>query len=295
MHLITSDMKEIGNNLLATFCQRFGIDPKVVFLPDMVLPRLPKGSVNDYSHAVDFGVTAWIAHRAQTFLFNTEQVLQFLNSVDRTLPPGDYHAPFENICFQFTQGIDEKIFTTGLKMLGEIDPDDQILGLLLSVPNRDEIENAKYLSVVAWYKSTALNRIQLPIDGNGEIVYAPLNGDGGEERKRDKQRLANLAMLCLAYLTTPGMEIEKISTPEKVNRKRERNGKRKLEDYYICRWTGNKDRQASETRGTGTKHSFRYDVTGHFRRLPDGKTIWIHPHQRGLEHEKYVPKVYKVN
>jgi hypothetical protein len=41
-------------------------------------------------------------------------------------------------------------------------------------------------------------------------------------------------------------------------------------------------------------HGFRYDVRGHFRRLPDGKLTWVRAHQQGLAHELYKPKVYKA-
>ena len=40
--------------------------------------------------------------------------------------------------------------------------------------------------------------------------------------------------------------------------------------------------------------SFRFDVRGHWRNLSDGRTVWIRPHQRGVEHDLYRPKAYKV-
>ena len=101
-------------------------------------------------------------------------------------------------------------------------------------------------------------------------------------------------MLCLAYINSPGIELEKVSTPEKVNRKRAREGKRVLEDYYICALAKGR-RHASEGEPTGRHVSFRFDVAGHFRRAPDGRTIWIRAHQRGLANERYRPKVYRVD
>jgi hypothetical protein len=52
--------------------------------------------------------------------------------------------------------------------------------------------------------------------------------------------------------------------------------------------------RSGEGEGSGVKHGHRYDVAGHFRRLPDGRLIWVRPHQRGLAHELYVPSVRKV-
>lgn len=57
-----------------------------------------------------------------------------------------------------------------------------------------------------------------------------------------------------------------------------------------------------EAEGTGTQHSYRYDVIGHIRfgrhKTKDGysETIeWVPPHQRGLQHSLYIPKTYKVD
>ena len=57
-------------------------------------------------------------------------------------------------------------------------------------------------------------------------------------------------------------------------------GKSPLPDYYICRLAKGR-RYATEGEPTGKYVSFRFDVVGHFRRQPDGRTIWVRPHQRG--------------
>jgi hypothetical protein len=111
---------------------------------------------------------------------------------------------------------------------------------------------------------------------------------------RYKRRIANLALLCLAYMTSPGIETELIEAPPAVARRREREGKSPLPDYYICRLAKGR-RYATEGEPTGKHVSFRFDVVGHFRRQPDGRTIWVRPHQRGLQHETYKPKVYRVD
>lgn len=296
MHLITHDIIHLGELVLSTFCQSHGVHPAKIFDISDMLATLPSHTHNDYSQAIDFGAAAWIAERSQTFLFDADQVLQFLRSIDRRLSPGDYHAPFKHMAFQFSRGIEERLFTTGLKPEGSIEENDTITAILLSIPDPDENPRWTFINIVAYYASTSLNRVQLPLHGDGTIEYKPINGDGGEVRRQDKQRLANLAMLLLAYIDTPGMQIEHVQTPERVNRKRERDGKRVLPDYYVCRWNAPKRTTGGTiATGTGSHHSFRYDVAGHFRRLPDGKTIWIRAHQRGLEHETYKPKVYRVD
>jgi hypothetical protein len=40
--------------------------------------------------------------------------------------------------------------------------------------------------------------------------------------------------------------------------------------------------------------SYKFDVRGHFRRLSDGRLIWVRPHQRCLAHERYIPSVRRV-
>lgn len=81
--------------------------------------------------------------------------------------------------------------------------------------------------------------------------------------------------------------------PPKVNRKRERQGKRTLEPYYICKIV---KAQPSETHATGegSEHGHRYDVRGHYRHYKSGKVVRIRPHQRGLKHDTYIPKTYVV-
>src|SRR5687768_9461180 len=60
-----------------------------------------------YYDGVDHMVCAWIIRRAQTFVFDSQQILDFAKSLDRKLPPGDYHVPFQEMIFQFTDPIPE--------------------------------------------------------------------------------------------------------------------------------------------------------------------------------------------
>ena len=239
---------------------------------------------------MDFFVTLLIAFKAQTFLFDSRQVMEFLRSVDRKLPPGNYAAPFNDMIIQFTQPIPETEFLSP-EPADALAEDDALLGLVLGFPGDDE---GNMVNVTAYYRSTAINRTVLRLAGDGSITGDYVLGTSTPEDAKDKQRIANLGMLCLAYLNSPGIELEKVETPEKVNRKRQREGKRVLDDYYICRLAKGR-RTASEGEPTGKHVSFRFDVAGHFRRAPDGRVIWIRSHQRGLANELYRPKVYRVD
>lgn len=314
MHLIKYDLNQICPMPAAALCEAYRIDPARIFDTAYVKSRIPVTEHSQYGDALDFMVTGYIARTAQTFVFNSAQVLQFLRAVDRVLPPGDYSPPFQDMIIQFTEPIPEKLFLTGaqpdgykhntadeIKMMSEElglefkqvadSQDDTVLGLVMGFPKNDSTD---VISITAYFASTAINRASANVQGDGRVTYSPM-GQGMAAGQADKQRIFNLGMLCLAYMNTPGMFIERISTPEAINRKREAKGKRRLDDYYVCHWDRNQVRYTGGT-GQGDKSvSFRFDVIGHFRRLPDGKMTWVRPHQRGLEHETYKPKVYRVD
>lgn len=105
----------------------------------------------------------------------------------------------------------------------------------------------------------------------------------------------NLAIACIGYINCENIYLhQEGGAPDKVNRKRAQQGKKILEPYYVCRIRGVQYDSNGEPTGEGTHHGFRYDVRGHFRRLDSGKTTWVRPHQRGLQHELYIPKTYVV-
>lgn len=300
MYLIKNQIIEIGSKLLPLFCAENNIPLNLAYATTEALPYIPPHLFEEYAHAIDFTAASEIAKRAQTLIMDTNQVLQFIRGIDRKLAPGNYPIPFNWMSIQFTgDGIPENLFTTGLTPSGDTIPNDTITAILFGLPNTQPNDpDSHFLSIVAWYKSTAMNRILLPLQGDGTIADHTLKGEGMDTlRYEDKQRLANLAMMCIAYITTPGVTIMLSAVDPKINRKREAKGKRILEDYYECLWTGNQNRiirPPNPNPGTGTPHSFRYDVCHHWRTLRDGRVIWIPDHQRGLDHETYKPKVYRV-
>lgn len=297
MHLIKHDIEHCGVTVVALFCESAGITVAELDggLPNLnaLRARLPDASRPFLADAVDFYAALRIAHTAQTFVFDAKQVMEFLRAVDRKLPPGNYAAPFSEMIFQFSQPIPEREFLTGFSPSAEMRvEDDDLLGLIIGFPPDEDC--GQIVNIIAFYRSLAINRAVLTIGGDGTVPSEYMIGGPSPDGLRDKQRIANLAMLCLAYLNSPGIEVEKVATPEKVNRKRRREGKRVLEDYYVCRLAKGRSR-ASDGEPTGRHMAFRFDVAGYFRRAPDGRVVWVRAHQRGLKNELYRPKVYRVD
>jgi hypothetical protein len=95
---------------------------------------------------------------------------------------------------------------------------------------------------------------------------------------RNKERLCNLAIACIAYINCENITLERQTVPEKVNRKLARKGKQVLEEYYLCHLRTSRGETGE---GSGSGHGYCYGLRGHFRRLPDGKLMWVRAHQRG--------------
>lgn len=293
MHLIKHDILAASVSAFLVFCETFGVTVEDLLNTEKILPRLPREHRAAYADALDFLATYMCACEAQTFLFDTAQILEFLRAVDRKLAPGDYEVPFTEMVIQFTAPIPEHEFLSGYYTGGTPDfavEDDMVLGIVLGFPgDRGNIVNA-----VAYYKSTSINRTTLDVGGDGTITHHILDNAISAQGLQDKQRIANLAMLCVAYLNSPGIEVERMAFPDKLNRRRAREGKPPLEDYYICKVDKRRYAAVGEGAASGRRVSFRFDVAGHFRRLGDGRMVWVRAHQRGVEHGLYRPKVYRV-
>jgi hypothetical protein len=144
-------------------------------------------------------------------------------------------------------------------------------------------------NIYAIYSDMNTTRFGWMAESHGEFI---VNYDDGKMSDFYRQ-IRRICVACIGYINCENVYLEKQGeVPEAVNRKRENKGKSRLEPYYVCRIKG--VQHDSHATGTGAKHGVRYDVRGHFRRLDTGKTIWVRPHQRGLQNELYMPKVYKV-
>jgi hypothetical protein len=303
MKLIRDEIRNNATRLAAFFFMNKRIPTGRWFDEKYVFSRLnSKEEVWAYRDAIDATVTNYIAKRGKTFVFSSKALLEL--PLHTALEPGHYVAPFPEMIFQFTHPIPEKdLGLTGAMPSGNIKRNDAVMGLVVGWPVEGGkgpfYDSENLINVIAYYQSTSFNRSLLYIDGNGSVAYERTIGGYVPGGKEDKQIITNLALWCIAYINSPKMQIEKVlGASEGVNRKREKAGKNKLEDYYILKVRDERIKYtpppAGTLRVTGSKHSFKYDVRSHPRKLPTGKVIIIPAHQRGLENEVYKPKVYDV-
>lgn len=242
---------------------------------------------------------------AQTVVFSTEQAQVFMDVTKNYTDSLDYKLPFPYTFLQFTSPL-----PVDVPMYDHIRTDN-ISYIMLA---QSEFTSEMYEDTKTDWKSdphmlldVAAN-VRPGILNNAIIIYKDMNltrfgwmsDDHNELTVNDEGvayeywvELKRLCIACIGYINCENVYLEKQGeVPEAINRKREAKGKSRLEPYYVCRIKG--VQHDSHATGEGSKHGIRYDVRGHFRRLDTGKTIWVRPHQRGLQNELYIPKVYKV-
>lgn len=251
------------------------------------------------------------AKSSKVILFDMEQVAVFLRLIEtqRFVPSVDYALPFMDVWINLSESI-------GVQA---IDGDRSIAALLISQATVNESEyneNAKKIRQADEFFESEMQF--MPVDWSNtdavtfnqvRVIFSDLECDVTAWTSQSqvimtmdecdphlmlwKEKCRRLAAACIQYINCENVYLEKQGeVPEAVNRKREAKGKSRLEPYYVCRIKG--VQHDSHATGEGSKHGIRYDVRGHFRRLGTGKTIWVRPHQRGLQNELYIPKVYKV-
>lgn len=297
MFLIKDTIVNFAAAAVTLGCRHLGISIEDLHMGmrEDLLTHPDKNVVEGYIHTVNLHLSAVFANMAETFIFDSEQIKAFLRGIDRQVAPADYPIPYHQMIFQFDKGIDEKLFTEGYHLTGaKPQAYDEILGLIVSFPE----EGGKAINVIAWYKSTSVNRALVDISGSGDVAwdyhYGPHAQDVAAIMKRDKQRLVNLAFMCIAYMTSPRIEVERVRVDPKTNRRRVANGKRELHDYHVVKYKPSTAQDAKSNGSSGRSVSFRFGVIGHLRHYANGKIVVIPPHERGVKHEIYKPKVYKV-
>ena len=246
-----------------------------------------------YYDGVDHFACAFIVRSAQTFVFDSPQILDFAKSLNLKLPPGDYHVPFQEMIFQFTDPIPEEQLFLPEQLNGFTLEDDKVLALVVGVPTEPQPDDVA--NIIAFFTSGAINRVTLSMAGDGTVDYRPtwVNDPAQKDVKAaNKQRLATLGMLVLAYLNSPVVEVKHVASDPQltsVNAKRARKGKKTLPnaDYYITyirkeRAPGDEDAPV----GRGRHISYLFPVRGHFRHLPNARLTWVRAHFRGLEHDQ---------
>lgn len=253
-----------------------------------------------------FGYQTLVAQlrQAQTILFSTEQVEVF-----RDLPPAyadtlDYRLPFPFLFIQLSTPL-----VVDVPMDGHLERSSILYFVLVQAELTEEtLAEYKRLYADPMILTKPGEYLAAGILNNITVVYDDLRTtrfgwmaesqhefliDYADDVNAFKSLIKRLCIACVGYINCENVYLEKHDgATEVVNRKRAAKGKDRIEPYYVCRVRG--VQSASHATGTGPKRSIRFDVRGHFRRLESGKTIWVRPHQRGLQNELYVPKVYEV-
>ena len=255
----------------------------------------------------DFEIAALIAVHAQTIVFSADQALALRPALERFDETVEYRLPFPQVILQFDRPLPEHEFFSiehayqsdpahlqmidrlwhehGQSVHGWTPADgDALVALLLA---QDDIDGVLHNQAVAFFASTALNRVHWHGDNLGWLP----NSD--RTFADNKRALRNLCVACVAYLNCINLTLERQEAPNKVQKRRAKDGKPPLLAYYTV-VVAPAYRHKDDGESTGMQHGHRYDVRGHLRKLPGNRLIWVRPHQRGLAHELYIPSVRVV-
>jgi len=239
-----------------------------------------------------------IAGASKIVVFATDQLMALRPLIEKDAGIlADYRLPFAHMIVQFTRPVPEHQFMVGARSDGidagmTWDPyRDTIDALILS--QVEDADGRLVNNAIAYYRSGSINRV---LWYNGERVdggnITPGEHVGGDHLA-DKNTIRGMAAVIVSFINCDNILLERQDPPERVNRKRRRRGKKEIEPYYRCRIKPPSGTSARST-GQSAGHGYRYDVRGHIRRLRNGKTTWVHAHQRGLDHLEYRPKTYVV-
>lgn len=236
---------------------------------------------------------------SQTIVFSTEQAEVFQGMGATYAESIDYLLPFSRIYLQLTKPLpirfenaDLQLFALILKQImspgGVVDDSNKDYIILTPGQSEGDITYVNSVCGMVIHETGGM--------GSYQISWMHTTTDAWLSRGcTGSDLLKAMAVGCIGYINCENIYLHKEGQiPDKVNRKREREGKKVLEPYYVCRIRGVQYDSNGEPTGEGTHHGFRYDVRGHFRKLATGKTTWVRPHQRGLQNELYIPKTYVV-
>lgn len=227
---------------------------------------------------------------AQTILFPAEQAAVFTELSHEYTDSLDYRLPFDQVLIEFIAPVE----VAGRQLLG--------IALSQDTFNRDEFNqfvterNMEIIDPPAVLPDNTELHLAIGIytDSTSRTTWQVANRQSLFDTSEDAT-IKNLAIACVGYINCENITLERQAVDPAINRKRDAKGKRRIEDYYLCRIRGVQYESDGQGEASGRHVGFRFDVRGFFRRLQSGRTIWVRPHQRGLQHEKYIPKVYKVD
>jgi hypothetical protein len=130
-------------------------------------------------------------------------------------------------------------------------------------------------------------------DGN-ELIVAGEKPDYPDRHigwwERVIEHYTTLVQWIVVYMMAKSIEIVEEPLSRSARRRLERQSIPnpwhivRVEPRFVKRTNGS-------TEDVGSSHGYRYDVMGHLRFKTNGTVEWVRPHQRGLQHELYIPKV----
>lgn len=235
-----------------------------------------------------YALSAILLH-AKTIFFPALQAQVFATLSHEYTDKLRYSLPFSEILLQFSEPVE----VSGRKLIG----------IALSADVWDQADYEKFSSlhtIDAPTKPVLPDQTELHQaigvfeDGYTKAMWQVHNREMVFDADADAV-IKNLAIACIGYINCENVTLQaNQAVDDRANRKRITNGKAPLLPIYVCRLRGAQYDSAGS--GQSGRHvGFRFDVRGHFRRLADGRTTWVSPHQRGLANELYVPKVYQTD
>ena len=122
-----------------------------------------------------------------------------------------------------------------------------------------------------------------------------VNRDGNFQ---PRERMMLWTIHAINFLTSPSVKLEKKHVNQALQKARQHKGKSPLPGWYEINYSRRVISIGKLGHESGFHHGFRYDVRGNFashtRGRLAGRVIWRPAHQRGLTHDLYKPKAYKI-
>lgn len=114
-----------------------------------------------------------------------------------------------------------------------------------------------------------------------------------------REKMIGWTIHLINFLSSPSIKLVRNEPPKELQRARQRRGQEPLPGWYEITYRKHVQEYTKDKMSTKKwEHAFRYDVRGHrkvFTRGPmAGRVIWCPPHQRGLKHDLYKPKGYRM-
>jgi len=137
----------------------------------------------------------------------------------------------------------------------------------------------------------------------GSGIESPVLPEGWDQGRKlnlfedTAMRVGDIFMYMMNYMTSPRMQTEEIQAPRAERRRAQKTGSQPPPPWTTISYKPpSNTKQNSASTGTGSKHSYMYDVRGHWKKQPHGprrslrKLIWIDNHYSGLDNATYIPR-----